>query len=391
MQTCHDELLEELVALGARISAAEHRHLTLIRELGKCTNPWGGTFAEWIAWRCHVDPKTAYEMIRVADALEHLPIIDKLFAEGRLSYSKVRVITRHADERTDEVWAGHALLMTVRQLNHLVRQFKKTLPQEAIAQAESRYMRISEHEDGGFILRAKLTAEQGALLIKALEAAMNAGGAADSREQANVDALVEIATAALGQLATGDAAKLQVRTESLQSKSDFLHVATKCCSVDGHAIADHVAEHLECQGRRPNTHQMRELKRIHYGTCSHPVCTHKSFLHAHHIEFVSRGGKTTLSNLTLLCSKHHRQLHEGDFTLTRDVETGVLVFKNSFGRIIQASPSAKADTPLSGARDEHGRDIWDGTKPDYNASVELLQTFDPRRQSMLSTSACQQS
>ena len=127
---------------------------------------------------------------------------------------------------------------------------------------------------------------------------------------------------------------------------------------------------------------MRELKRIHYGTCSHPVCTHKSFLHAHHIEFVSRGGKTTLSNLTLLCSKHHRQLHEGDFTLTRDAETGALVFTNIFGRVIESSPTAKADTALKQAFNESGDDIWDGDRPDYNESVALLQTFDPQRQSM---------
>ena len=223
MQTRHDELLSELVALGARISAAEHRHLTLIRELGKCTNPLEGTFAEWIAWRCHMEPKSAYEAIRVADALEHFPIVDRLFSEGRLSYSKVRIITRHADARTEQVFADHALQMTVRQLNYLVRQYKKTLPAEAIAVAESRYLRVTEHEDGGFLLRAKLTAEQGVIIIKALEAAMNAGGAAESREQSNVDALVEVATAALGQLATGDAAKLQVRTEVVRGDSDFLH------------------------------------------------------------------------------------------------------------------------------------------------------------------------
>jgi hypothetical protein len=32
---------------------------------------------------------------------------------------------------------------------------------------------------------------------------------------------------------------------------------------------------------------------------------------AHHIEHWADGGATSLDNLTLLCSHHHRLLHEG--------------------------------------------------------------------------------
>jgi len=267
-QTEH-ELVADIQALGSRIAAAQHIHLVKVRALERCMKPSLCTFPQYIAWLCHLELKTAYELIRVAKALESLPELDRLFAEGRLSYSKIRVVTRIATPETAAVYALHAVNCTVRELEILVREHRRALPAEAKLQSDRRYLRISEDQDGGFVLRARLTAEQGAIVLKALEAAMNAGGEA-TREQACVDALTELATAALGQLATGDAAALRI-----------LHSENGPCAVEGHAVAPHGAEQRTCSHRRrPTTQQMRELKRVHHGVCSHPQCNHRSFLHA---------------------------------------------------------------------------------------------------------------
>jgi len=41
---------------------------------------------------------------------------------------------------------------------------------------------------------------------------------------------------------------------------------------------------------------------------------------ANHVERWSAGGETSLDNLVLLCSKHHKLVHEGGFTIQRDYQ-----------------------------------------------------------------------
>jgi hypothetical protein len=52
--------------------------------------------------------------------------------------------------------------------------------------------------------------------------------------------------------------------------------------------------------------------------CRFPGCRHTRFLHAHHVIWWSHGGPTDLANLVLLCSRHHRLVHDEQFTLTLD-------------------------------------------------------------------------
>jgi HNH endonuclease len=44
--------------------------------------------------------------------------------------------------------------------------------------------------------------------------------------------------------------------------------------------------------------------------CTFPGCGATAFLHAHHIVHWLRGGPTELDNLCLLCSYHHKLVHE---------------------------------------------------------------------------------
>ena len=57
--------------------------------------------AEWLAWRCGLTPSTAREKVRTARALRTLPAIAAAFEDGRLSYSKVRALTRVVPTRSE--------------------------------------------------------------------------------------------------------------------------------------------------------------------------------------------------------------------------------------------------------------------------------------------------
>ena len=58
--------------------------------------------------------------------------------------------------------------------------------------------------------------------------------------------------------------------------------------------------------------------------CRFPGC-HGRFCQAHHIRHWAHGGPTTLSNLVLLCRRHHRAVHEEGYQVERmpDGELGI--------------------------------------------------------------------
>ena len=48
-----------------------------------------------------------------------------------------------------------------------------------------------------------------------------------------------------------------------------------------------------------------------------PGCGARQFTQAHHIIWWGRGGRTDLDNLLLLCTMHHKLVHEYGWTVTR--------------------------------------------------------------------------
>ena len=78
------------------------------------------------------------------------------------------------------------------------------------------------------------------------------------------------------------------------------------------------------------------LKRALYSRdrgCTFPGCERKRYLDAHHLKHWAEGGDTSLENLTLLCTHHHRCLHEGGFRIAREAD-GELRFQRADGRTI---------------------------------------------------------
>lgn len=93
------QLEQELLGLAGHLAAAQCRFLRLLAEFDDRAG-WAGpglrSCAHWLTWRIGMSLRTAHEHVRVAHALRRLPLIDEAFAQGRISYSKVRAITRVA-------------------------------------------------------------------------------------------------------------------------------------------------------------------------------------------------------------------------------------------------------------------------------------------------------
>ena len=171
-----DVLEREITQLASEIHAATCRWLGLVAEFDRREGwgPWGcKSCAHWVSWRCGIAPVAAREHVRVARRMEELPQIRRAFAEGRLSYSKVRALTRVEGIVREAELLELARHATASQLERLVRAYRGVVAVERAAEGggPDRWLTWSHDEDGSMLLRGRLPAEEGALLVAALEAA----------------------------------------------------------------------------------------------------------------------------------------------------------------------------------------------------------------------------
>ena len=77
--------------------------------------------------------------------------------------------------------------------------------------------------------------------------------------------------------------------------------------------------------REPPEWMMRQLK-YRDRECTFPGCGARRFTQAHHIVWWERGGATDLDNLVLVCSFHHKLVHEYGWGLKRGGDGSVRWF-----------------------------------------------------------------
>ena len=146
-----------------------------------------GSCAQWLSWKCQLSSGTAREHVRVARALRDLPVIRARFAAGRLSYAKVRALTRIATPATEAGLAGLAGPMTANQLERFARAHRQVTQADDADARVRRRLTWRVEEDGSLSGTFRLPPLQGAVLLKALRAAC-ADLAGDPRGDVPADA-----------------------------------------------------------------------------------------------------------------------------------------------------------------------------------------------------------
>jgi hypothetical protein len=366
-----DQLQDEIATLASHIYAGTCRWLELVGELdrrGGFTEFGCGSCAEWLAWRCALAPRAAREHVRVARRLRELPLIHAAFAGGELSYAKVRALTRVADEDTEEELLTLARHMTASQLERAVRAYRRVTADEAQALEDAAHLGYCWDEDGSLVIRGRLTPEDGALFLRALEAARDLlnerawedeRGSAEPRRPARRPTNAE-AFAAMADLAVNSATDGRAGGERYQLVVHVDETAVTgddgaCALEDGPALAPETARRLACDasivelrerdgeplsvGRKTRTvpPAMRRALLARDHRCRFPGCENRRFLDAHHVHHWAHGGETKLANLVLLCRRHHRFLHEGGYSITRQAD-GCVSFRDPFGGPIPDVP-----------------------------------------------------
>ena len=431
------ELEARITELAGHLNAANRRWLALIAEFDRRKGWSDGltqSCAHWLNWKCGIDMGAAREKVRVSHALEQLPSIGAAMGRGELSYSKVRALTRVACPATEQLLLMIALHGTAHHVETIVRQFRRVqesaeMSREARQQA-NRGLTYSYDDDGSLVLKARLPAETGAIVLGALEAAMrdlplpndledgvdvsaetskpsNSATFLDDRptySARRADALGLLAESflKLGPAALNGGERnhivVHVDADALQSRE-----RGRCELDDGPAIPVETARRLSCDasvvrilengdgepldvGRRTRTIPSalrRALKSRDQG-CVFPGCTHKRYVDGHHIHHWAEGGETKLSNLVSLCRTHHRAVHEGGIVIQR-LDDGAWRFVRRSGEALHScapghTPPLGDWTRLVAGRGASGIGIdartavtrWRGERMDHGLAIDLL-------------------
>src|ERR1700692_3914159 len=174
-----EELEAQITALAGQLNAANYRWLTLIAEFDRRLGWADGKLhscAHWLNFKCGLNLGAAREKVRVAHALVGLPQIAASMARGELSYSKVRALSRVACPATEEALLMIALHGTAHHVERLVQGYRRAMEAEELSREAQQHVNRSVTygfaEDGSLILKARLPAVAGAMLIQALDAAL---------------------------------------------------------------------------------------------------------------------------------------------------------------------------------------------------------------------------
>jgi len=415
-----ERLGDEIAVLSAHLDVATARLLDLIREFD-ARGGWSNGFrscAAWLSWRVGFAPGAAREHVRVARALGTLPRLSQALARGELSYAKVRELTRVATPETEERLLAVGRAGTAEHVERIIRGWRrvdrKAEAQEAARQHSRRALHVYHDEDGTVRIKGRLAPEVGALLVKALEAARETlyqrrreqtpDADQPTMEQQDADALALLAETALHHGidpgAPGERYQVVVHVDAAVLADP--DQAGQSVLEDGARVPAGTSQRLACDasrvvmrhdadgrllevGARTRTIPPALRRALHHRDrgCRFPGCGVR-FGQGHHIRHWAQGGPTTLSNLALLCRRHHRAVHEEGYQVERQPD-GELQFRRPNGWVIPEvvpPPTLSAD-PAGAirARNEaaglipHARTAmpgWLGERLDVGYAIDVL-------------------
>jgi hypothetical protein len=306
-QVLHQQL-RTIVQRRAVLDAEEARclreayALQLWRQLGYIH------MGEYLEWEMGYGPQVGAERLRVARELGALPQMEARLTTGELSYSAVRELTRIATSETEQAWLDEADGKNLRQIEAMVAGRKRgDQPSDP-----------TTPELVNRVVRLELSPAAFATLRQAQAAiADDHGGRLDDSTFIEV-----LCRRALEGAASADRPAHQISFTVCEScKRGWQNGAGR--EID---IAPGVIERARCDAEWIGSLEVAQPERVNstvtprirrqvlahdHQRCTVPGCRSARNLDLHHIEYQRDGGSHEMWNLTVLCSGHHRELHDG--------------------------------------------------------------------------------
>jgi hypothetical protein len=305
----------------------------------------------------------------MARALEHMPAAREALGLGEVSSSAIgalaaaREANPEAFSEAEEDLVEVARTMPARGLRLAVERWKvRVEPRAAEREDAERYERrcvhVSTARDGMVRLDGNLDPETGATLGTALDAVTGAwarGGGDDPRSaaQRRADALGEVCrgwlTHADRPIVGGERPHITVVADldTLEGRSPGRSETSVGTAVPAETVrrlaCDAQVSRVITSGRsepldvgrtvRVVPPSLRRALSVRDRGCAFPTCDRPvSWCDAHHVRHWADGGQTQLSNLVLLCRRHHRMTHAG---FRVHMVEGRPVFRRPDGSVIE--------------------------------------------------------
>ena len=344
-----------------------YRLLVLVREFDDRLGWAKWSFpscAEWLSWRCGISLSAAREKVRTAQALRDLPGISLAFREGRLSYTKVRALTRVAALHDEDSLVRYALDATAPQVEERCRQIRNVQP-DSVHDARRAWERalvvgVAQYRTRHAVLargaaargwRARHAGDRaGVGAMRKLRTELRRRSPSGFQSQ-QADALVAIAKTYLdggatesgsSSASTADRYQVVVHVDEAalhggigRADAPLETVKRLACDASVVVVTEDERGAPLSVGRKQRT-VSTSIRRALWSRdrgCTFPGCHRTKFVDAHHVQHWVDGGETSVDNLVLLCSHHHRLLHEGGYRIRRDYQ-GEYYFTRADGRAI---------------------------------------------------------
>ncbi|HEY4375557.1 MAG TPA: hypothetical protein VGM93_00290 [Acidimicrobiales bacterium] len=345
---------DELIEAGAGCGRWQHRLVHLAAEFddsGEWALDGAVTCAHWIAGQLDVEVCTAREWVRIGHLLATLPLIDAAFGDGRLSFSKVRALTRVATGEFDAELLALALRTPAGRLARALAAW--LVRNEEPEDTEDRQHRgrgawWHTDPDGMRVITLRLPPLAGGIVTATVDCTVMGGADGDrltqsgndatavasgstEREilrptlaQQRADALVQLMAGALDE--TGSTGPVGDGRSAITPEL-IIHVRADGCSLDdGTPLADTVAERIAPQSfirmlihdaerrpinasgrhRHPTTRQKRVVKERDRCCVD---CDCEVLLENDHDPSFGISKRTVVDELKLRCHRCHRERH----------------------------------------------------------------------------------
>lgn len=302
--------LVQLARRKAGYDAEEARWLVAGKKTAVHKGCGYGSYLEYLERVFGYGPRMARERLRVAEALQRLPVTMAALESGKLRWSGVRELSRVATAETEPAWVEAAANRTIREIEDMVSG----------RVAGDRPTDPARPEKRTHVLRLELTGATYARYRQVLEAVTRDAGHSLTDDEA-MTLICDRALASGGQADEGRASYTIVRgrcvdcdrlwQEGGSRPTEIDETAMEIADCDGLDVGDtHVGEPERAVQSIPPKRRRASMRRAK-GRCEVPGCRHSAHVDIHHIKFRCDGGTHAMTNLVALCSVHHGYVHQG--------------------------------------------------------------------------------
>lgn len=342
-----EEDFEELELMAAGLQAERHRRLAEIHRRRTWERDGHLSTVSWLVSRFRMAWSVAARRVRTAAALEEMPSTREALAAGAVSPCATQALVAAREshpvefEGAEETLVEAARTLSVRGLRQAVAYWRQPLDgPRSLREAEWRWgerrLHVSNTLDGMVRMDGNLDPETGQTVLTALRAVEDADardaneGEVRSSSQRRADALGEVCRQWLDLANRPNVAgqrphvtvvmdvealegKLGVRSEFEDTGPIHPEIAKRwaCDASIARVLTRGRSESLDVGRQTPVVSPaIRRAVVLRDRVCRFPGCERPhSWCDAHHVVHWADGGPTAVTNLALLCRRHHRLVH----------------------------------------------------------------------------------